>query len=193
MLRSFAQGLSILKSPRHFSAVFGWTLLNWTLQPVAFWLGFKAVGIDVPWSAALLVQGAIVVGVSVPSTPGFFGLFEIAAAAALPLYGVTKTAATTWAILFHVASFIPITIIGAYYFARLGLKMSDIGSAAQGKPRRQRSTCCCACSGAKRVDSTRSKRSSSESISPTTCTFASPRVVRSIAPGPRCPPEDSAR
>lgn len=130
-LRSFAAGLSILRSPTHFASVFGWTLLHWLVQPLAFWLAFKAVGIpDVPWSAALLVQGAIVVGVSVPSSPGYFGLFEIAAAATLPLYGVSTTAATTWAVVFHVASFIPITLIGAHYFARLGIKMSDVGAAA---------------------------------------------------------------
>jgi uncharacterized protein (TIRG00374 family) len=128
-LRTFAGGLSILRSPAHFVAVFWWTLLHWSLQPLAFWIGFKAVGIDVPWSAALLVQGAVVVGVSVPSTPGYFGPFELAAATSLALYGVSKSAATTWALLFHIASFIPITLIGAYYFARLGIKMSDVGSA----------------------------------------------------------------
>ena len=129
-LRSFASGLSILRSPTHFASVFSWTLLHWLVQPVAFWLAFKAVGIDAPWSAALLVQGAIVVGVSVPSSPGYFGLFEIAAAATLPLYGISKNDATTWAIVFHIASFIPITLIGAHYFARLGIKMSDVGTAA---------------------------------------------------------------
>lgn len=132
-LRTFAGGLSILKSPVHFAAVFWWTLLHWLLQPVAFWLAFKAVGIDAPWGAALLVQGAIVIGVSVPSTPGYFGLFELAAAATLPLYGISKTAATTWAIVFHVSSFIPITIIGAVYFVRLGIKLSDVGAASTEK------------------------------------------------------------
>lgn len=130
VLRAFAGGLSILKSPVHFAAVFWWTLLHWLLQPLAFWIGFKAVGIGVPWSAALLVQGATVIGVSVPSTPGYFGPFELAAAKSLSLYGVTQSAATTWAIAFHVASFIPITVIGAYYFARLGIRMSDVGTAA---------------------------------------------------------------
>jgi glycosyltransferase 2 family protein len=130
VLRSFASGLSILRSPTHFASVFGWTLVHWLVQPVAFWLAFQSVGIAAPWSAALLVQGAIVVGVSVPSTPGYFGPFEIAAGAALPLYGISKTTATTWAVVFHVASFIPITLIGAHYFARLGIKMSDVGAAA---------------------------------------------------------------
>ena len=49
---------------------------------------------------------------------------------ALGLYGISQSDAATWALLFHVASLIPITLIGAYYFARMGLTMSAIGSAA---------------------------------------------------------------
>lgn len=130
MLRRFAEGLSVLRTPAHFLAVFGWTLLHWLVQPLAFWLGFKAVGIDVPWSATLFVQGLIVVGVSLPAAPGFFGMFEFMAATALGLYGISQSDAATWALLFHVASLIPITLIGAYYFARMGLTMSAIGTAA---------------------------------------------------------------
>jgi uncharacterized protein (TIRG00374 family) len=132
-LRTFANGLGILRSPAHFAVVFGWSVLHWLLQPVAFWLAFKAIGIAAPWSATLLLQGAIVVAVSVPSTPGYFGPFEIAAAWALPLYHVGSDAAKSWAIVFHIASFIPITVIGAYYFARLGITMSDVGSAERGR------------------------------------------------------------
>ena len=41
--------------------------------------------------------------------------------------------AVTWAVGFHLLSFIPITLIGAYYFARAGLtfaELSKAGSAA---------------------------------------------------------------
>jgi uncharacterized protein (TIRG00374 family) len=134
MLRRFADGLSVLRTPGHFLAVFGWTLLHWLVQPIAFWLGLRSVGIDVPWSATLFMQGLIVVGVALPAAPGFFGMFELMAAAALGLYGVSQSDAATWALLFHVASLIPITLIGAYYFARMGLTMSAIGSAATSTP-----------------------------------------------------------
>ena len=43
---------------------------------LAFWLGFRAVGIDAPFSAALFLQGIIAIGVAVPQAPGFFGVFE---------------------------------------------------------------------------------------------------------------------
>ena len=130
MLRRFAAGLSVLRSPAHFIAVFWWTLLHWLLQPFAFWLGLKALGISVPWPATLFLQGVIVILVAVPSSPGFFGVFELGAKLALGLYGISASDAATWGFIFHIASFIPITLIGAYYATRLGFKMGDVASAS---------------------------------------------------------------
>ena len=130
MLRRFSEGLSVLRTPKHFAAVTWWTLLHWLLQPVAFWLALLALGIHPSFAATLVLQGIIVILVALPSAPGFFGPFEIGASIALNLYGVSKSDALTWALLFHVASFIPITLIGAYYFVRLGVHMGDINSAA---------------------------------------------------------------
>lgn len=135
MLRRFAEGLSVLRNPRHFLAVFLWTIVHWLVQPLAFWLSFKALGINVPFMATLFVQGIIVVAVAVPSSPGFVGVFETASVAALGAYGVDKTLALTWATVFHVLSFIPITLFGAWYFARAGISLGDIGSASQESPR----------------------------------------------------------
>jgi len=130
MLRRFAEGLSVLRNPRHFAAVTWWTLLHWLLQPLAFWLGLLALDIHVPLAATLVLQGIIVIAVALPQAPGFFGAFEIGATVALGLYGVSSSDAVTYALLFHIASFIPITLIGAYYFIRLGVHMGDINSAA---------------------------------------------------------------
>jgi hypothetical protein len=130
VLRRFSQGLSVLRTPWHFVAVFGWTLAHWLVQPFAFWLAFLAVGIRVPIAATLIVQGVIVILVALPSAPAFFGAFEYGATIALQLYHVTQSDAATWALLFHVASFIPITVFGVYYAGRLGLSMGDIGNAA---------------------------------------------------------------
>ena len=69
MLVAFADGLAVLRHPGRFAAVFGWTLAHWLLQAFAFWLGFLAVGIEAPLSAALLVQGVIAIGVALPSAP----------------------------------------------------------------------------------------------------------------------------
>ena len=134
VLVSFANGLSVLRSPRRFLAVFWWALLHWLLNAVAFWIAFVAVGIHAPFGMALFTQGIIAIGVAIPSSPGFFGVFETAGKFALGIYGISQTAALTWAMGFHLLSFIPITLIGAYYFARAGLTFSELSSAGATSP-----------------------------------------------------------
>jgi uncharacterized protein (TIRG00374 family) len=129
LLHTFVSGLGVLRRPLLFAEVLWWTLLHWLLNAFAFWLGFLAVGIDAPFSAALFLQGLIAIGVALPSAPGFFGIFELFAKAGLSVYGVPDDLAVAWAISFHFLSFIPITAIGAWYFVRLGLHMRDIGAA----------------------------------------------------------------
>jgi uncharacterized protein (TIRG00374 family) len=132
ILESFANGLSVLRSPARFLAVFCWALLHWLLNALAFWIAFVAVGIHAPFGMALFTQGVIAIGVAIPSSPGFFGVFETAGKLALGMYGISQTAALTWAMGFHLLSFIPITLIGAYYFARAGLSFSELSSAGRG-------------------------------------------------------------
>jgi hypothetical protein len=87
---------------------------------------FRAFDITAPFSAALFVQGLIVIGVALPATPGFFGFFEAAAKAGLVLYGVSESLAVAWAFTFHVLSLIPITVIGVYYLLRSGLRFGEL-------------------------------------------------------------------
>ncbi|MCC7055235.1 MAG: flippase-like domain-containing protein [Gemmatimonadaceae bacterium] len=128
-------GLAVLRSPSRFARVVFWTVLHWLTNALAFWIAFRAVGITAPFSAALFLQGLISVGVAIPSSPGFFGPFEAFAKAGLQIYGVPVTLAVTWAVGFHLLSFIPITALGAFYFSRLGLSLREMrATAAQPSP-----------------------------------------------------------
>ena len=131
LVHSVAGGLAVIREPARFAATFAWALLHWLVNALAFWFGFRAVGIAAPITAALFVQGIIVAGVSVPSSPGFVGVFEFAAKLALPVYGVSEAQALTWAIGFHVLSYIPITLIGAWYFVRMGMHLGDVETAKE--------------------------------------------------------------
>jgi uncharacterized protein (TIRG00374 family) len=134
-LLAFAAGLGVLRSPRRFAAVFAWTLATWLLNGAAFWAGFKAFGIGVSFGAALFVQGVIVIGIAIPQAPGFFGVFEAAARWTLgEVYGVSSSLAVSWAIGYHVLTFIPITLIGLWYFVRLGLHLRELEAPQRGAP-----------------------------------------------------------
>jgi uncharacterized protein (TIRG00374 family) len=126
VLEKFIAGLSVLRRPDRFAAILGWTTAHWLLNAIGYMLAFRAFGIEVPFSAALFLLGFIALGAAVPSAPGFFGVFEYMAIQGLALYGVSKELATSWAIGFHILSFIPITVIGGYYFVRLGLGFAEL-------------------------------------------------------------------
>ena len=130
-IRAFTAGLGVLRHPGRALQALLLTLVHWLMNAVAFWIAFKAVGITAPLSAALFLQVIIAIGVAVPVAPGFFGAFEALGKAGLALYGVSSTQAVTWAIGFHIVSYIPITTMGIIYFARLGVSLGDMAKAAE--------------------------------------------------------------
>lgn len=125
-------GLAVLKDSRRFLAVLFWAAAHWLVHALGLYLGFLAVGIDAPFTAALFLQGVLGIGVAIPSSPGFFGVFELAATIGLAVYGVPQSLAVSWAIGYHLLSFIPITVFGAVYFARLGLSVGTMSGARTG-------------------------------------------------------------
>ena len=127
-------GLRVLRDPMLMLEVVFWTVLHWLCNAFAFWLGFKALGITAPFSAALLLQGLIAIGVAAPSSPGFFGVFEGFATVGLVIYGVASERAVAWALGFHVLSYIPITVMGGWYLTRMKLHFADFRGAQAAPP-----------------------------------------------------------
>ena len=127
LARHFIEGLSILREPRDFGRVVVWSFVLWLVNAAAFYTGFLAFHLDrLPFGAALLLQGVVAIGVAIPSSPGFFGLFEYASRAGLGLYGVTAAGAVSFAVGIHLGWFLPITAIGLWTLARANLSLGDL-------------------------------------------------------------------
>lgn len=130
--RGLVEGLGVLRAPGRLPLVVAWSLVLWLVNAAAFWIGFHAMGLELPFEAALLLQGLIAFGVAIPSSPGFFGVFEAVAIAALSAYGVDKDHAVSYAIVYHVTTFIPITMLGLQALAQLRVRLSDLRAAPAG-------------------------------------------------------------
>jgi uncharacterized protein (TIRG00374 family) len=114
LLEAVRQGLTVLGSPGRLAGVVFWSLVLWNLNGLAFYVAFAAFDIQVSYWGALLMQGLLVLGISIPSTPGFFGPFEAVIVAVLALYGVPNDLAFSYAISYHLTSFAPITLLGLW-------------------------------------------------------------------------------
>jgi hypothetical protein len=119
LIEAIRQGLSVLRTPERLAAVVFWSLVLWLMNALGFYVGFAAFHIPVSYLGALLMQGLLILGISIPSTPGFFGPFEAVIVAVLALYGIPHDVAFSYAIAFHVTSFVPITLLGLWSLTRI--------------------------------------------------------------------------
>jgi len=125
-------GLAALKDPGRFAGVVFWSAVLWLVNAAAFALCFRAFHLPVPAEGALLLQGLIGFGVAIPAAPGFWGVFEYATRLTLQFYGIGATLALAYAFAFHLAGFIPITLLGLDALSRAHLHLGDLrGAAAQ--------------------------------------------------------------
>lgn len=126
-LESFLAGLAVLRSVRLLLVSALLALGQWLFTALSYWVGMMAFGIDhVPVSGAIFLQSLISLAVAIPSSPGFFGPFEAAARVGLVLWGVPAHTAVSFAIGYHIAGFIPVTVIGIYYVWRFGLSWTEV-------------------------------------------------------------------
>lgn len=128
MFGSFVEGLGAMRSPRLVLAGLVWSLAHWLWGALALYIGMLAFGITEPgFLAAVFLQGVIAFIVSVPASPGFFGLFEAGARIALSPFGVPAGLALSYALAFHITTFAPVTLLGLFYLGRLGLSWGEVG------------------------------------------------------------------
>jgi uncharacterized protein (TIRG00374 family) len=131
LIEGVRHGLASLRSPGLLTGVVFWSLAHWLLNAAALWVSFFAFGIPVGFGGALVLQGVLAIGVSVQLTPGFVGQFEAAIVAALALYGISNQIASSYAIAYHGATFLPITLAGAWSLARTPVALSDLRGASR--------------------------------------------------------------
>jgi hypothetical protein len=124
-------GLTVLKSPARFGGVVFWSLVLWLTNAAAFAACFRAFHLGVPATAALLLQGIIGFGVAVPSTPGYAGVFEAATLVTLQVYGVNASRAVSYALTYHITTFLPITLLGLWSLSRLHLRLRELNASAE--------------------------------------------------------------
>jgi len=136
MLESFIDGLGALRHGHVIAKVFLWSLVVWVWNAFSFYLGFLAFDIVEPgFTGAMFVQGVIGPFVALPSSPGFFGPFEAATRLSLEIYAIEPSKIVSFAVSYHILTFIPVTVLGIWYMRRLGIHRAEFSGGAADESR----------------------------------------------------------
>jgi hypothetical protein len=118
----FLGGLQALRSPREAIMVFITSVVIWLLETGKYWFVMHAFPFQVSFFALMLMNGIVNLATTIPSAPGYVGTFDAPGIAVLGAYGIERALAAAYTLVLHVALWFPITALGAFYFAKEGLK-----------------------------------------------------------------------
>jgi uncharacterized protein (TIRG00374 family) len=135
MLEAGADGLASLRSIRLLTGILFTSYVQWAFNGLMIFLSLWAFGIPVSPLVAGIVLGVVAVGVTVPSTPGYFGVIQLCFVLVLKLFVDESQMEAVFAasIYYHMAQWLPVTAIGMLYFLRAGFRLSDIQGTADQK------------------------------------------------------------
>lgn len=84
---------------------------------------FKAFGLNLFFFEALVLQLVIIVGMSIPSVPGKFGVFEYTVILGLSMFGVEESIALSFGLMLHVVAYLPKIFLGFVFMSSLNISI----------------------------------------------------------------------
>lgn len=120
-LRAIVSSQSVLRSKPAIVQVLLLSAVLWALAVVNVEVVLRSLGLNLPWSAPMLVLLVLQVGISIPSIPGKLGIFEYSCILALSVFGVGRESALIFGLLLYASAILPVIVFGLISFWILGL------------------------------------------------------------------------
>jgi uncharacterized protein (TIRG00374 family) len=121
---SLLDGLEILRYWRPAGKLLIGSILIWLLGIVQFHSVILAFDLQVPVAATVFIMCITALGMTVPSSPGYIGVWEYIIVLGLSLFGVDKSHALSYALVLHFSVYATTTLMGVFSLWRESLAMS---------------------------------------------------------------------
>ena len=136
LVQTFAEGLKVMRSPGHLAVAMGWSVPLWLSIALGILFVSWAFDLTISFVGSFLVVGYLAVGVAAP-TPGATGGFHYMYLAAMTqFFRAPADAAGGAAVVLHLVSFVPVTLLGLVFMWQDGLTLGGLRrmkSQAQGE------------------------------------------------------------
>ncbi len=124
----FMEGIASLRSGSDVLMIFATSIVIWLMETVKYWFVMHAFSFSVSFLALMLMNGIVNIATTLPAAPGHVGTFDGPGIEVLVAYGIEKSLATSYTLVLHVALWVPVTLVGAYYSWRYALRWNEISA-----------------------------------------------------------------
>lgn len=125
-LESLIDGFGVLRAGGLMFGVVIWSIVVWCASAAVVYLVMLAFGLGLPLSVAFFVLVVQALGVTVPSSPSYVGVYHYATMLALSLFAVDKDLALSYALVLHAFVFGLLAIFGLISLWRESLSYADL-------------------------------------------------------------------
>ena len=111
-VQNLSTGLMALRQKNLYFEVVVNSFVQWLLMAACLYCALLAFDIEASPTVAIVILGFTVVGLTLPTSPGFFGTIEYCFVLGLATAGVDPSTALSAAIYYHLPAWIVVTLVG---------------------------------------------------------------------------------
>ena len=126
LFHQFIDGFKIITDIRLLFHVALLSVVIWLVDVVAIYCTFLAFGFTLPVVAAFVVMIILMIGITIPTAPGFVGNWHFSCIVGLSLYDIPKTDAFAFAVIFHIIFIGIVIILGLMFLPFNKFSLSDL-------------------------------------------------------------------
>ena len=126
VIHHFIDGFQIITNIKFLFYLFFLSALIWLVDVVAIYMLLKAFGFTLPVMASFVVMIILIVGIAIPTAPGYIGNWHFACVLALSFFGLAKAEALSFAVVYHFLSMIIVVVLGVAFLPFNKFSISDM-------------------------------------------------------------------
>ena len=126
MAGSLIDGFSGITTLRQGPPLLLWSVAIWAMISAFYWVVLLAFDTSQPFVAGLAVASITALGMTIPASPGYIGVFEFLTRETMVLFGMEPEVALSYALVAHAIVYIVYTLLGLVGMIQQNLSYREI-------------------------------------------------------------------
>ena len=126
LIRTFADGFKVISSSKRLLYTVFLSVLIWIFSTLAIYNLYFTQNLQLPFFTSFVVLFITMIGISLPTAPGFIGNWQYGCILALSIFDISKGDALAFSIVYHLSAMSITIILGMIFLPFVNISIKDI-------------------------------------------------------------------
>ena len=126
LIHHFIDGFQVITNIKILLYLFFLSALVWLVDVLAIYMLLVAFGFNLPAIASFVVMIFLIVGIAIPTAPGYIGTWHLACVRGVMLFGLAEAEALSFAVIYHFLSMVIVLVLGVIFLPFNKFSISDM-------------------------------------------------------------------